>query len=164
MGFNAAAQAVDNGIKPGEWLFSESNYIYTRISATVENDTTIAGTSPDVSLSKSGVVGIPVLKDTTWRLATAGEVASADPIGDGGTEEWGFIVSSEIALELAADDISAIEVAIITRGPAIINSDLIPATDPYGTAIVAADYISLASKLGIASKPSPVTTTVQVNQ
>lgn len=162
MAYDSAGNAVTNGVRPGEYLFSESNYIYTRISATVENDSTIAGTSPDVVLTKSGLIGIPVLKDVTWRFATAAEVTAADPVGDGGTEEWGFIVEGE-DVDLAADEVSD-QMAIIVRGPAIINSDLIPADDPYGTAIVSADYQTLASKLGIKSIPSPTTTTVMINQ
>jgi len=162
MAYDAAGNAVTNGIRPGEFLFSESNYIYNRISATVENDATIAGTSPDVDLSASALIGLPVLKDTTWRFATAAEVAAADPLGDGGTEEWGFIVEGT-AVNLAADEVSDV-MAIITQGPAIINSDLIPATDPYGAAISSTAYQTLAKKLGIKSLPSPTTTTIMLNQ
>ena len=164
MGYDAAGNAVTNKTVPGEWLFSESNYQFTRESGTLENDATIAGTQADVNLTKTELVGLPVLKDTTWRFATQAEVAAADPIGDGGTEEWGFVIGGEPTGDMAADDVTGIEYAILARGPAIINLDMIPTNDAYGTALVAADYALLAKKLGIKAVSSPATTTLQVNQ
>lgn len=164
MGYDAAGKAVTNAVKPGEWLFSESNYQYTRDSAKLKNATAQAGTSPDVSLTPSQLIGLPVRKVSAgiYRFATAAEVTSANPSID---EKWGFIVSGESATgALDNDEVTGTEYAIIVRGPAIVNSSLMPVADPYGGAFVLADYILLCEALNIATKPSPTITTEQVNQ
>jgi|CXWL01.1.fsa_nt_gi hypothetical protein len=163
MGYDAAANAVSNGIKPGEWLFSESNYIHTRDSGKLKNATAQAGTSPDVNLTASQIIGLPVrwVSSKLYRFATAAEVTAATIAID---EKWGFIISGEPTGALDNDVVTGTEYAILVRGPAIINSDLMPVNDPYGGAFVKADYILLCEALNIATKPSPTTTTVQVNQ
>ena len=165
MAYDSAGNAVTNDAVPGEWLFSELDYRYTRESGTVQNDATKAGTAADLALTKGELVGQPILKaGSQWEFATAAEVTSADPIGDGGTEEWGFVISGEDEAAMAADDVSAVPWALLVRGPAIINQGQIPALDVYGGSIVVADYVTLCKKLGIAVINDPATTTTQVNQ
>ena len=163
MSYDAAGNAVSNSVKPGEWLFSESNYIYTRESGKLKNATAQAGTSPDVSLTSGQLIGIPVRKVSAglFRFATAAEVAAAAPAMD---EVWGFVIEGVATGALDNDVFTGTEYAILMRGPAIVNDDLMPVNDPYGGAFDAAEYKLLLRALNINSLPSPATTTVMTNQ
>lgn len=163
MGYDAAGNAVTNEMKPGEFLFSESNYIFCRDSGILKNATAQAGTNPDVDLTAEEVIGQPLryVSDGLYRFATAAEVASAAPSI---SQRWGFVISGEPTGALDNDDVTGTEYAILVRGPAIINEDKIPANDVYGAAITASAYIALCKALQINTLPTPVTTVTQVNQ
>lgn len=154
MTFNVIDNVKELGVVPGELFFGEYDHRYTRVSGTIENDATIAGTQPDLTFTKGELVGLPVLKDTTWRFATAAEVAT-------NTAEMGFIISGEAITDMAADDVSPSPYAILVRGPAFYNEGMAPTTDAYGAAISAANYRALAKRLDIIGKASPSTTTEQ---
>lgn len=163
MAYDSAGNAVSNGIRPGDWLFSESNYIYTRESGYLKNATSQAGTNPDVELSSSQLIGMPVRKvsDRLFRFATAAEVAAAAPAGD---QIWGFVIEGVATGALDNDVVTGTEYAILMRGPAIVNDDLMPVNDPYGAAFDAAEYKILLRALNINSLPSPATTSIMLNQ
>jgi len=154
MTYDVIGNVQSLGVVPGELFFGELDHRYTRVSGTLENDGTIAGTQPDLTLTKGQLVGLPVLKDTTWRFATAAEVAT-------NTAEMGFVISGEAINDMEADDVTGSEYAILVRGPAFYNEGMRPAADAYGAAITDAQYRALAKRLDIIGKPSPSTTTEQ---
>lgn len=163
MAYDSAGKAVSNSPRPGDWLFQEGNYIYTRESGFLKNATAQAGTQADVSLTSAQLIGMPVrrVSDRLFRFATAAEVGSAAPAA---AEVWGFVIEGLETGSLDNDEVTGAEYAILMRGPATVNDDLMPVNDAYGSPFVAAEYKLLLRALNINSLPSPTTTTVMLNQ
>jgi len=156
MAFEVKTQTL--GKVPGELFFGEWDHRYTRESGTIENDGTTAGTSPDITLGRGELIGIPLKKASgQWQFASAADLATP------GSTVFGFLISGQPITELAADEITGSEYAILVQGPAFMNESEIPANDAYGDAIDAADYIAAARALPVPVKtlPSPETTVTQ---
>jgi len=129
-------------IQPGEVFFGEYDFRYTRISGTIENDST---TGAAAAIVVADPIGQPVVLDGSGQLrfANAAEVATGGVV-------TGFVQDGPpITDSLAANAITVDQYSIIDRGPALLNIGRIPAEDVYGDAINAAAYAADAELLNI---------------
>lgn len=148
-------QSDTKAIKVSEWLIHEYLDSYTRDSAQIQNDETTGGTAGAITVAN--ILGQPVkLNSGVWEFASGANVTTG---GAGNVD--GFVASDGSITALAINTSTSLPYPILRRGPAIINELNIPATDVYGDAIVAADYVTECLRLNIQTKDAATTTTTQ---
>lgn len=151
-----SSQSETKGYVPGDLIIYELDQLFTRESASVQNDSTTGGTYGAITIDDTELLGQPVkLTSGVWEFASAANVTA-------GTVN-GIIVSGDEITALAADASTSGKYAILARGPAVINEGKIPALDVYEDAITAADYITAVEALDIQTKPAPSTTETQTS-
>jgi len=136
-----------------EFAFYEVDQRYTRESGTLENDATVAGTSPSIAATQE-LIGQPLrLVSAQWQFASTADVTAGNVDG--------FVVDSkQLPAAMAAAAITVLPYAILARGPALINEGRIPALDVYGDAITSSEYVTAAEALNIQTKILPTATSL----
>jgi hypothetical protein len=111
----------------GDLVKREFDQLYCRVNAKVRN--VLGG----VSTAIADPIGMPVkLNGTIWELIVAADIANAT----------GIIVEGPPIPALADDAYTSDEYAILTRGPAVLDSAQIAATDCNGDAITNATAVA----------------------
>lgn len=136
--------------KPGELLKEEFAAEYNRESGTIENE------GAALASGVSAPLGQPVkLVSTQYRFCAAADIANASGI---------FIDNNPVEALTAqgqAGDTSTTQHTYLTRGPAVVLSDQLPATDAHGAAIDAAAFAARLLALGIVVRSAPTKTSEQ---
>jgi hypothetical protein len=125
----------------GDFLIHEESQEYCRESITLTNDESAAG---------SFEIGFPLLESGgTWTPARTAEHASVD----------GVLLENVDNLAAAGTKV----VAVLRRGPAVINQNKLPAADYADAAFVAAELVARLAALSppIIAKSEPTKTSTQ---
>lgn len=125
----------------GDLIHREFDPAYNRVSETIKNTTGGA-----VTLDRERFVGYPVKGAAGSReLALAADHASFTGL---------LLLSHHSSLDLeATTGESPEEMAILVRGPAVINADMIAQTDYAGDPINQGNFLARLAALNIIAKP-----------
>lgn len=135
----------------GDFVIHMESSEYCTLGAYVKNPA--AGVRPNAGVANlTQPIGYPVkLVGTDWTLLLATDEAAV----------LGFIMKGDPIVSLAASGTSPTRYQILRRAPAIINQDLIAATDVSAVAFTVATLKSTAKTLGFELRSAPVKTTTQ---
>ena len=125
----------------GELIHREFDPAFNRVSEAIKNTT-----GGVVNLARERFVGYPVKGNAGSReLALAADHASVTGV---------LLKSHHSSLSLAATTgESPEEMAILVRGPAVLNEEMLAATDYAGSTISRANFIARLLALNIVVKP-----------
>lgn len=138
-------------ISPWDGLLEYVSDLYSIEAGAVKN--THIGA---VTITKSGLIGMPVLfNDTTGQveLVAAASINTANAV---------IIEATGDITALAAAGVSAVKATVVRRGPAILRKSLIRATDAAGAAITLATVITalraVSPPILLANEPATIVT------